>query len=149
MLVAEPRTLYGMSFTVRPGVVTGFVGPNGAGKSTTMRVILCLDAVDEGTALIEGQPYRSLRYPLKHVGSLPEAVLVSPGRRPAGPAPHDQAEDASHASDDPDRRPGPGDPGRLHPLRDRFTFALLWETGIRIGEALGLRHEDLAVAEGS
>lgn len=33
-------------------------------------------------------------------------------------------------------------------LRDRFLFALLWETGIRIGEALGLRHEDLAVAEG-
>ncbi|MEU9155447.1 site-specific integrase [Streptomyces sp. NPDC048417] len=33
-------------------------------------------------------------------------------------------------------------------LRDRYLFALLWETGIRIGEALGLRHEDLAVAEG-
>jgi ABC-2 type transport system ATP-binding protein len=56
--------LDGMSFTVRPGQVTGFVGPNGAGKSTTMRVILGLDAPDAGTALIGGQPYRSLRRPL-------------------------------------------------------------------------------------
>jgi ABC-type cobalamin/Fe3+-siderophores transport system ATPase subunit len=84
-----------MSFTFRQGEVTGFAGPNGAGKSTTIRVILGLDAVDEGNALIEGQPYRSLRYPLKHAGSLLEAVLVSPGRRPAGAAPHVQAEDAS------------------------------------------------------
>ena len=43
--------LDGMTFTVRPGQVTGFVGPNGAGKSTTMRVILGLDAADEGAAL--------------------------------------------------------------------------------------------------
>ncbi|MGP3966772.1 ATP-binding cassette domain-containing protein [Streptomyces sp. 6N223] len=64
------RALDGMSFTVRPGLVTGFVGPNGAGKSTTMRVILGLDAVDEGTALVEGRPYRSLRHPLSHVGSI-------------------------------------------------------------------------------
>ena len=47
--------LDGMSFTVLPGQVTGFVGPNGAGKSTTMRVILGLDAADEGTALIGGR----------------------------------------------------------------------------------------------
>lgn len=72
--------LDGMSFTVRPGVVTGFVGPNGAGKSTTMRVILGLDAVDEGTALIEGRPYRSLRQPLNHVGSLLDAAALHPGR---------------------------------------------------------------------
>ena len=51
--------LDGMTFTVRPGQVTGFVGPNGAGKSTTMRVILGLDAADAGTALIGGRPYRS------------------------------------------------------------------------------------------
>jgi ABC-2 type transport system ATP-binding protein len=69
-----------MSFTVRPGVVTGFVGPNGAGKSTTMRVILGLDAVDEGTALIEGRPYRSLRHPLNHVGSLLDAAALHPSR---------------------------------------------------------------------
>lgn len=72
--------LDGMSFTVRPGVVTGFVGPNGAGKSTTMRVILGLDKVDEGTALIQGRPYRSLRRPLSHVGSLLDAAALHPGR---------------------------------------------------------------------
>ena len=53
------QALDGMTFSVLPGQVTGFVGPNGAGKSTTMRVILGLDAPDEGTALIGGQPYRS------------------------------------------------------------------------------------------
>ncbi|WP_433190800.1 ABC transporter ATP-binding protein [Actinoallomurus sp. CA-150999] len=72
--------LDGMSFTVRPGAVTGFLGPNGAGKSTTMRVILGLDAVDEGSALIEGRPYRSLRHPLNHVGSLLDAAALHPGR---------------------------------------------------------------------
>src|SRR3954452_14603220 len=72
--------LDGMSFTVRPGVVTGFVGPNGAGKSTTMRVILGLDAVDEGIALIGGRRYRGLRHPLKHVGSLLDAAAPHPGR---------------------------------------------------------------------
>lgn len=72
--------LDGMSFTVRPGVVTGFVGPNGAGKSTTMRVILGLDAVDEGTALIDGRLYRSLRHPLTYVGSLLDAAALHPGR---------------------------------------------------------------------
>ena len=73
--------LDGMSFTVRPGHVTGFVGPNGAGKSTTMRVILGLDAPDAGTALIGGQPYRSLRRPLTHVGALLDAAAL----QPAGP----------------------------------------------------------------
>lgn len=72
--------LDGMSFAVRPGVVTGFVGPNGAGKSTTMRVILGLDAIDEGTALVEGKPYRSLRYPLRHIGSLLDAAALHPSR---------------------------------------------------------------------
>jgi ABC-2 type transport system ATP-binding protein len=72
--------LDGMSFTVSPGQVTGFVGPNGAGKSTTMRVILGLDAPDEGTALIGGQPYQSLRHPLSHVGSLLDAGALQPSR---------------------------------------------------------------------
>jgi ABC-2 type transport system ATP-binding protein len=72
--------LDGMSFAVRPGQVTGFVGPNGAGKSTTMRVILGLDAAEEGTALIGGQPYRSLRHPLSHVGSLLDAAALQPSR---------------------------------------------------------------------
>jgi ABC-2 type transport system ATP-binding protein len=72
--------LDGMSFAVNPGRVTGFVGPNGAGKSTTMRVILGLDSADEGTALVNGRPYRSLRRPLTHVGSLLDAGALQPGR---------------------------------------------------------------------
>src|SRR5215211_2260583 len=72
--------LDGMSFTVMPGQVTGFVGPNGAGKSTTMRVILGLDAADAGSALISGRPYRSLRHPLSHVGSLLDAAALQPSR---------------------------------------------------------------------
>jgi len=72
--------LDGMSFTVRPGRVTGFVGPNGAGKSTTMRVILGLDRPEAGTALIDGRPYRSLKRPLCHVGSLLDAGALQPSR---------------------------------------------------------------------
>jgi ABC-2 type transport system ATP-binding protein len=72
--------LDGMTFTVQPGQVTGFVGPNGAGKSTTMRVILALDAPDEGSALVGGRPYRSLPRPLSHVGSLLDAGALQPSR---------------------------------------------------------------------
>ena len=72
--------LDGMTFSVPPGQVTGFVGPNGAGKSTTMRVILGLDAPDAGTALIGGRPYRELHPPLCHVGSLLDAAAIQPGR---------------------------------------------------------------------
>ena len=72
--------LDGMTFTVRPGQVTGFVGPNGAGKSTTMRVILGLDRPDAGTALISGRPYRSLQHPLRTVGSLLDAGALQPSR---------------------------------------------------------------------
>jgi ABC-2 type transport system ATP-binding protein len=71
----------GLSFTVRAGEVTGFVGPNGAGKSTTMRLILGLDAPDEGEALVNGRPYRSLRTPLTQVGALLDASALHPGRR--------------------------------------------------------------------
>jgi len=72
--------LDGMSFTVGPGQVTGFVGPNGAGKSTTMRVILGLDAAEAGTALVGGRPYRTLRHPLCHLGSLLDAGALQPSR---------------------------------------------------------------------
>ncbi|MDH6493330.1 ATP-binding cassette domain-containing protein [Streptomyces sp. SAI-127] len=74
------QALDGMTFTVRPGQVTGFVGPNGAGKSTTMRVILGLDRPDTGTALVGGRPYRDLRTPLKHIGALLDAAAVQPSR---------------------------------------------------------------------
>jgi ABC-2 type transport system ATP-binding protein len=72
--------LDGMTFTVAPGQVTGFVGPNGAGKSTTMRVILGLDAADAGTATVGGRPYASLRHPLNQVGSLLDAGALQPSR---------------------------------------------------------------------
>ncbi len=72
--------LAGMSFTVGPGQVTGFVGPNGAGKSTTMRVILGLDAADQGSALIGGRPYQRLRHPLSQVGALLDAAALQPSR---------------------------------------------------------------------
>jgi ABC-2 type transport system ATP-binding protein len=72
--------LDGMTFTVRPGQVTGFVGPNGAGKTTTMRVILGLDAPDDGSALVGGRRYASLRHPLRHLGSLLDAGALQPSR---------------------------------------------------------------------
>jgi ABC-2 type transport system ATP-binding protein len=72
--------LDGMTFIVTPGQVTGFVGPNGAGKSTTMRVILGLDAPDQGRALISGQPYPRLRRPLSHIGAMLDAAALQPGR---------------------------------------------------------------------
>ncbi|MFI1211239.1 ABC transporter ATP-binding protein [Streptomyces sp. NPDC020802] len=71
----------GLSFTVEPGQVTGFVGPNGAGKSTTMRTVLGLDAPDTGTALIGGRPYHDLRAPLLEVGALLDAAALHPARR--------------------------------------------------------------------
>jgi ABC-2 type transport system ATP-binding protein len=70
----------GLSFTVMPGQVTGFVGPNGAGKSATMRMILGLDTPDEGKALVDGQPYARLRHPLNQVGSLLDAGALHPSR---------------------------------------------------------------------
>jgi ABC-2 type transport system ATP-binding protein len=70
----------GLSFSVRSGEVTGFIGPNGAGKSTTMRLIMGLDAPDEGQALVGGQAYRALRSPLTKVGALLDASAVHPGR---------------------------------------------------------------------
>jgi ABC-2 type transport system ATP-binding protein len=71
----------GLTFTVKPGQVTGFIGPNGAGKSTTMRIILGLDAPDEGTALVGGRAYRTLRSPLRRVGALLDASALHPSRR--------------------------------------------------------------------
>jgi ABC-2 type transport system ATP-binding protein len=69
-----------LSFTVRPGRVTGFLGPNGSGKSTTMRLILGLDAPTAGHALVDGRPYTEHAAPLRKVGALLEARGVHPGR---------------------------------------------------------------------
>src|SRR5260221_4821696 len=72
--------LDGMTFTVSPGQVTGFIGPKGAGKSAPMRVILGLAAPDGGHALIGGRPYASLRDPLTQVGALLDAAALQPSR---------------------------------------------------------------------
>jgi ABC-2 type transport system ATP-binding protein len=69
-----------LTFTVRPGVVTGFLGPNGAGKSTTMRLILGLDRATSGSVTVNGRPYAQHRHPLREVGALLEARAVHPGR---------------------------------------------------------------------
>jgi ABC-2 type transport system ATP-binding protein len=74
------QALDGMTFTVQPGQVTGFVGPNGAGKSTTMRVILGLDSPDAGAALVSGKPYVTLRNPLSQLGALLDAGALQPSR---------------------------------------------------------------------
>jgi ABC-2 type transport system ATP-binding protein len=69
-----------LTFTVRPGVVTGFLGPNGAGKSTTMRMLIGLDRPDAGQATVNGKRYRELRRPLTEVGAMLEARSFHPGR---------------------------------------------------------------------
>ena len=69
-----------LSFTVRPGVVTGFLGPNGSGKSTTMRMILGLVAPDAGSATVAGGAYADLAWPLREVGALLETRAFHPGR---------------------------------------------------------------------
>ena len=69
-----------LSFTVRPGHVTGFLGPNGAGKTTTMRVILGLDAPTSGRATVGGRTYDGLIRPLREVGSLLDATALHGGR---------------------------------------------------------------------
>ncbi|ORI20024.1 export ABC transporter ATP-binding protein [Rhodococcus sp. 1163] len=74
------KAVENLTFTVKPGVVTGFLGPNGAGKSTTMRMILGLDRPSSGTALIEGRPYSELKQPLRTVGALLDAKWVHPNR---------------------------------------------------------------------
>lgn len=69
-----------ISFTVQPGLVTGFLGPNGAGKSTTMRMIVGLDRPTSGEAIVNGKHYASHRDPLHQVGALLEAKAVHTGR---------------------------------------------------------------------
>src|ERR671912_1804640 len=69
-----------VSFTVQPGLVTGFLGPNGAGKSTTMRMIVGLDRPTAGTATVGGRPYAALAAPLREVGALLDAGAMHPGR---------------------------------------------------------------------
>jgi ABC-2 type transport system ATP-binding protein len=76
----EKTAVADLTFTVRPGVVTGFLGPNGAGKSTTMRMVMGLDHPTSGTALVNGKRYAEHRAPLREVGALLEARALHPGR---------------------------------------------------------------------
>jgi ABC-2 type transport system ATP-binding protein len=70
----------GLSFTVRPGQVTGFLGPNGAGKSTTLRILVGLARPTSGVATVDGRAYVELADPLRRVGTLLEATPVQRGR---------------------------------------------------------------------
>src|SRR5437764_978788 len=76
----DKRAVDGLTFSVRPGIVTGFLGPNGSGKSTTMRLILGLDAPTAGDVTVNGKHYRDHAAPLHEVGALLEARSVRTGR---------------------------------------------------------------------
>src|SRR5437879_1392245 len=76
----EKRAVDGLEFSVKPGVVTGFLGPNGSGKSTTMRLILGLDRPTAGDVTVNGKHYRDHLAPLHEVGALLEARSVHTGR---------------------------------------------------------------------
>src|SRR3989440_12959066 len=76
----DKRAVDGLTFAVRPGVVTGFLGPNGSGKSTSMRLILGLDSPTAGDVTVNGKHYRDHAAPLHEVGTLLEARSVHSGR---------------------------------------------------------------------
>ena len=76
----DKRAVDGLTFTVEPGIVTGFLGPNGSGKSTTMRLILGLDAPTAGSVTVNGKRYREHAAPLHEAGALLEARSVHTGR---------------------------------------------------------------------
>lgn len=69
-----------VSFSLKPGQVTGFLGPNGAGKSTTMRMLMGLDRPTSGSITVMGKPYAEHRNPLNVAGALLDAKGVHPGR---------------------------------------------------------------------
>lgn len=76
----KTEVLHSISFEARPGGVTGFLGPNGAGKSSTLRILLGLDRATSGRALIDGQAYRDMRYPMRAVGAMFDGPGASKGR---------------------------------------------------------------------
>jgi ABC-2 type transport system ATP-binding protein len=76
----EKTAVDDLAFTVRPGIITGFLGPNGSGKSTTMRLIVGLDAPNDGSVTVGGRAYRDYPAPLHEVGVLLEARSVHTGR---------------------------------------------------------------------
>src|SRR6188768_1036812 len=74
------RAVDGLSFTARPGRVTGFLGLNGSGKTTTLRMLLGLSRPTSGAALINGKPYAELSTPLRQVGAVLEQGISHPGQ---------------------------------------------------------------------
>ena len=76
----EKRAVDGLTFTIKPGVVTGFLGPNGSGKSTTMRLILGLDSPTAGDVTLNGKHYRDHKSPMHEAGALLEARSIHTGR---------------------------------------------------------------------
>ena len=76
----EKTAVDDLSFTVKPGIVTGFLGPNGAGKSTAMRLIIGLDAPTRGRVTVNGKLYRDHAAPLHEVGTMLEARAITPSR---------------------------------------------------------------------
>ena len=76
----EKLAVNNLTFTVRPGMVTGFLGPNGAGKSTTMRMMLGLDRPTAGDVRIDGRHYDRLKDPLRYIGALLDAKAMHGGR---------------------------------------------------------------------
>ncbi|MFD3559348.1 ABC transporter ATP-binding protein [Streptomyces sp. NPDC058686] len=76
----EKLAVNNLTFTVRPGIVTGFLGPNGAGKSTTMRMMLGLDNPSAGDVRIDGKHYAQLKDPLTYIGALLDAKAMHGGR---------------------------------------------------------------------
>ncbi|WP_431040699.1 ABC transporter ATP-binding protein [Streptomyces sp. P1-3] len=99
MVYGSVRAVDQLTFSVRPGRVTGFLGPNGAGKSSTMRAVLGLDRPASGTATVGGRPYRELDRPLRHVGALLDASAAH-GSRTA----RDHLRCLAHSNDLPARR---------------------------------------------
>jgi ABC-2 type transport system ATP-binding protein len=79
-IYGEKTAVEDLTFTIEPGMVTGFLGPNGAGKSTTMRIIAGLDSPTRGTVLVNGQRYRDAVAPMGELGILLEAKAVHTGR---------------------------------------------------------------------
>ena len=76
----EKTAVNGLTFTVQPGMVTGFLGPNGAGKLTTIRTIVGLDRPSAGSVLVNGKPYAQHRAPLGQAGVMLEARAIHTGR---------------------------------------------------------------------
>ncbi|WP_328632383.1 ABC transporter ATP-binding protein [Streptomyces sp. NBC_00356] len=76
----EKTAVDDLTFSVRPGIVTGFLGPNGAGKSTTMRMMLGLDNPTAGDVRIDGKHYAQLKDPLRYIGALLDAKAMHGGR---------------------------------------------------------------------